>query len=245
MKNKNHFCSFTDVHAHILPGLDDGPKDIRETEKLLRQAWSEGIHTIIATSHFNPKYWDYDPERYNAVLYETRQLAKEIDEEFRIVEGSEIFYREDTIHALLHGKCRTLPNRFALIEFQVNSEFERILHAVQALLLNDYKPLLAHIERYGCIQRKPAAVRDLVDEGAWIQVNTGSLQGNRASFSEKRTARWLLKAGLVDAVATDCHNTLHRPPLYKKCAEYIMGHCPEPYARQILYENPGQISGLQ
>ncbi|MCC8076496.1 MAG: hypothetical protein LIO95_11275 [Clostridiales bacterium] len=241
MSDREPLSGLIDFHAHILPGLDDGPRDMAETETLLRQAYGEGIRVIFATSHYRPQLWQHPPERYWEQLEAVQTLAKQIGLDMQILPGSEVFYSGELIRALADGLCRPLRNRFVLLEFAPDLPFPQMLRAMDVLTANRYRPLVAHAERYACIQARPGLVRQLKTAGGWVQVNTGSIAGPPAPLVEHVTARRLLRGGLIDILGTDCHHAVQRPASYQACADYLLRRCSEEYAWRLLVENPGVI----
>ncbi|MCD8147175.1 MAG: hypothetical protein LUD84_07865 [Clostridiales bacterium] len=241
MSGKEPLSGLIDFHAHILPGLDDGPQTMAEAEALLRQAYGEGIRVIFATSHYRPRLWQYPPERYWQQLEAVQALTRQLGLDLRILPGSEVFYSGELIRALAEDLCRPLRNRFVLLEFAPDVPFPKMLRAMDILTANRYRPLVAHVERYACIQARPGLVRQLKEAGGWVQVNTGSIAGPPAPPVERAAARRLLRGTLIDILGTDCHHTAQRPASYQACADYLLRRCSEEYAWRLLVENPGVI----
>lgn len=231
---------FIDCHCHILPGLDDGARSLRETRRLLELACAEGIDTMIATPHFRPGVWEASREQYLRALAAAREVARELDPAFRILPGNELFCEEGFMYHLAAGACLPLPNRFVLLEFPYHTKLDSMMRAFESLQWNDYHPILAHAERYTCLIGHMGHVAALRRQGVLIQVNTDSLTGENG-WGTRLFTHGLLRAEQIDLLGTDCHNTNTRPPRYRKCAKYVRQHCSLAYGRRLLYENPEHL----
>ena len=111
---------FIDMHCHILPGVDDGAKDIKETKEMLRIAYEEGIRCIIATPHHHPKRGKESPKILRRQAKLVREAAHEIDEHFRIYLGTEIFFGQDVPDKLEAGEILSMNNRdYVLVELSL------------------------------------------------------------------------------------------------------------------------------
>lgn len=208
-----------DIHTHVLPELDDGAKNERESAELLRQEREQGVSEIVFTPHY------YGKKRPLREFVEQRKAALEkiresIPEGMRFRLGAEIHVTgvndppDDVLCALaVEGtKC-------VLLEFPFTKKWGRgLLQRVNEFINEtDYVPVVAHIERYKEAQKNPAIVAQLVQMGCLIQVNTHA-------FLDKRTKRFafaLLKNGLVHCLGTDTHSPLTRPPDYAAAKEAV------------------------
>lgn len=98
--NDKRYPYWIDSHSHILPGLDDGARNFEETEYLLRQAYAEGIRTVIATPHFRPSYWKNTQIQVGEVFEKTRRLAMKISRQLQIYLWNEVYWEEEIIYHL-------------------------------------------------------------------------------------------------------------------------------------------------
>lgn len=253
---------YMDMHTHILPGLDDGSSSMEQTENMLRQAYEEGIRMIIATPHFGIRNPDFRLERAKETLQEVQALADRVTPGLKLLLGNELFYSEGIIDSLQSGEAATLNgSSYALVEFSTRDSYDRIYQCIREFTWNGYIPLIAHIERYRCLEGDLNAVRTLVEQGAVIQVNCRSfLNGTNtqpASQPEKRGlfgrkkkkesgffleekgdwVRQLLAAGLVHFIASDCHDDRTRRPVYRKALVAMEGCCDEQTLLSITQQN--------
>ncbi len=197
-----------DIHAHILPGIDDGARDWDETRQLLKAAWEQGVRHIVATPHFSRRT---DVGKLKELRDRAAELAHEEGLELEISLGQELRYFEELPLYLEQGRALTLAeSRYALVEFQPSDGYQTVKRAVHGLVQAGYIPILAHTERYHCLREK-GRTEELIQSGACLQVNADSLSGGIFD----RTAAWCLKEireRRIHFVASDMHRTDTRPP---------------------------------
>ena len=229
-----------DVHSHILPGIDDGSKNMEETIKMLRMAQKEKIEVMIATPHYNcerrPGFNKKCYEVYEEVCHELTERNLKI----QLLLGNEIFYSAGVVEALKKGEAMTLNNtRYVLVEFQPYVELLTIKKAVQELQMAGYEPILAHIERYECLQ-KEENIQDLVDMGAYIQVNASSISGKKGIRTQWYLKK-LMRHELIHVIGTDTHGSKHRRPKIQDAVSYIKKKAGKDFCERITEENPAKI----
>ena len=130
--------------------------------------------------------------------------------------------------------------RYILVEYNIRTPFSEIKHSIEEMVQARYIPIIAHVERYECLLKKPAYIEELKELGAFIQVNASGVMGERSRL-EKKFIKGLLKRGEVNFVATDAHRDNTRQPYIKKCSEYLEKKFGTEYAKQIFIENPMSI----
>lgn len=198
----------TDIHAHILPGIDDGARDWEETGRLLEAAWEQGVRHIIATPHFSRRA---DIEQLKQLRDSAAELARRKGMGLEISLGQELRYFEELPLYLEQKRALTLAeSRYVLVEFKPADGFQTIRRAVRELVQAGFIPILAHAERYHCLREK-GRTEELIQSGACLQINAESLLGGLFD----RTAVWCLKEireGRIHFVASDMHRTDTRPP---------------------------------
>lgn len=206
-----------DIHAHILPGVDDGSSDWQESEKMLSVACAQGIRHIIATPHFSRRQ---DIEQLKNLQRELQKKADMMEKSVVISLGQEILYFEELIQYLEQGRALTLAgSRYVLVEFLPGDGFGRLYRAVRSLVQASYLPVIAHAERYCCLGRRGRA-GELADCGAYLQVNAGSLKGGMLD----KQAAWCRKEilnGTIHYIATDMHGAVRRPPDIEGAAAWL------------------------
>lgn len=222
-----------DVHAHILPEVDDGAEDMDETNLMLQCAYAQGIRGIIATPHYVERHNLADADAIRESVKLVQIAAKNIAPDFYIYPGQEIFYFDGIAEALRSGKALTLADtRYVLIEFSVSISYQDIVKAVRRLTQARYIPVLAHIERYRCL-RNVGRVEELIQAGAYMQMNYASLTGMR-HVGDRRWCRKMILAGRIHLLGTDMHRMDYRPPNVREAVEWLYKKVEPPYPEQLM-----------
>lgn len=240
-----------DIHNHILPGLDDGAESWDDALEMAEMAVESGVQVIAATSHANLPETLYagvngterreEAERYLMQLETFRGFLKQEKIPLKVCRGMEIFGPDQAAERLKRKELLTLNGtRYCLVEFALDTEAHPVYRTILELRAVGCIPVVAHPERYLCVQRVPAHVYEWYRMGAAIQVNKGSVTGRFGSRAE-RTADSLLRHRLVTAVASDAHSPYRRTPRMDEMKEILAArygdHCP----RLLLEENPARI----
>jgi len=213
-KNGKQNHRLIDLHAHIVPGVDDGAKSIEESLEMLQSAKSDGIETIVATPHvlsFHNTIKDI-----GEIIKQTQKFLEGLNRyavNLQVLQGAEVFFTADVMEYLKeYGEALTL-NRGAyfLLEFPFEFVFPGTRDFIFNVLIEGWIPIIVHPERNKVIQRNPEILYDWVKTGALIQVNAGSLKG---IFGEEAqvTSFHLLHHNLVHVIASDAHSPKHRTP---------------------------------
>lgn len=233
--------NYIDIHTHILPGVDDGAKNMEETIAMLKMAYEEGILTIIATPHYTCGKGNVKVEELQEKKKQVEEEAKKIDKDFSIYLGNELFYSDGIINDLKSGKALTLADsRYVLVEFMPSAPYEKIRLAIHKFVLAGYAPIIAHMERYQCLYRKEELIEELIELGAYIQMNTGSLKGGFFN-QEVSNNKKMVSLGLVHFFGSDCHNTGQRMPRMESTLENLRKKVDHELLDQILFHNPRKI----
>ena len=235
-----------DIHSHIVFDVDDGPKSIEESKILLREAYSQGVRTIVSTSHRRKGMFETPEEKIATNFLKVREMAKEVADDLIIAYGAEIYYTPDVVEKLEKKLIPTLnDSRYALIEFSMNTPYRDIHSALTKVLMLGITPVVAHIERYHTLENDEKKVRELINMGCYMQINSSSvlkprLFGDTYKFMKKR-ARYFLDKDLVHVVASDMHNLDNRPPYMREAYELIAKKYGSGKARELFETNPSKI----
>lgn len=229
---------YFDIHSHILPGIDDGAKDMEETRRMLLIAYEEGIRFIIATPHYIPGKNNMATSRIREIYEEVNQIAEDASKEFRILLGNEIFYSPHIIEALKNEDALTIDNtRYILVEFSSNAAYHQIRDGLNNCIYAGYIPILAHAERYQCLLQNIVLVFELIKLGIYIQINyyciPRGILDSKARFCYK-----LLKNEWVHFLGTDSHGADGRAPHAKAAVKTIKKRYGEDTVRKLLWDNP-------
>jgi len=211
-----------DIHSHILPGIDDGAKNLRETMEIAKIAEKEGITHMIATPHFSFKCQDFVAKVREEIVKLNEVLEKEAMT-LRIYAGAETFLNLELLDRLEKESFLTLNGTdYVLVEFplgEVPLHTEELLYRIR---LMGKKPIIAHPERYKEVMEDPNIVKKWIEQGNFIQINATSILGVSGRRSEK-TAKHLLKHNLVHILATDTHSPRSRKPALKEALKKVEG----------------------
>lgn len=190
-----------DFHSHILPEIDDGSKSYEESLKMLEEAQNIGFDIVISTSHYAVDYYEV-PEYKRKELIEDLNLEENVPE---IILGSEIFLTYNIIDLLKEYKASTINGtNYVLIELPLRHRFTNLKNVINALKENNYRPIIAHPERYMFIQNNFKEIYELEELGVLFQCNYGSILGNYG-IKAKSTMKKMLKNGLVSFMGSDAH----------------------------------------
>lgn len=232
-----------DIHSHILPGIDDGAINTEEAIEMAIMAVESGVKYMVATPHSNvPGICDnYLNKQFIEHFKEFRNIIREMQIPLQLLPGMEIFATPE-LPQLLKAK-KVLPingSKYFLTEFAFDEEFwfcSEILKECQSI---GFIPIIAHPERYECIQDNPEYVAEWTKNGYAMQINKGSILG-RFGRSAKRTADILLQRRMVTCVASDAHSSYRRTPHMGEIQEYLTYEYGQEYAKTLLRDNPLKI----
>lgn len=196
---------YTDIHSHIIWGVDDGAERMEDTFHMLREAKQDDIDSIICTPHMYPGELRFDYERFENHFREAEEYIKDHDLGIKLYRGAEVYYTPNTVRLLQEGKVYTLADtNLVLIEFMPDAGEKQITVATQKIASAGYIPVLAHTERYRAL-RKIQQVEQLKTQfNAQIQVNARTLTA-RFPLMRRAYMNKLIREGLVDYLATDTH----------------------------------------
>ncbi len=228
---------YIDIHSHILPGIDDGAQSEEETRTLLQAELDEGVTAIIATPHFDMEDNFQNLEVVKEKVTLAQKIASELSDDLTIYSGCEILFSRGVLELLSQNKVPCLAEtNYVLVEFYPSESHKEIYHAMRDIIQLGKIPVLAHVERYETFIREEKYIRELIELGAYIQMNTRSLTGKRF---DKRTrfCRSMVKQGMVHFLGSDCHNMEHRPPQMERTAQVIEKIAGERMKRKLTSEN--------
>ena len=233
-----------DIHMHIIPGVDDGSRDMEMSGAMLEQAWSEGIRAIIATPH---SHAFRQPEKVMERFVALKKRLSGRGSQMTLALGCEVLFAgdntDDTMERLKSGQLPSLNGtQYVLTEFMPDVDVAYALNVLQRLRAAEYIPVIAHAERYPKVfgnAKRAAEIHKL----ALIQINAYSLTEERDE-GIRDIARMLLNHGLVDFIGTDAHRMDHRAPNAASGIRYVRENCDPAYARAVLWGNAKRLLRL-
>ena len=226
-----------DFHSHILPEIDDGSKSYEESLKMLEEAQNIGFDTVISTSHYAVDCYE-SPEYKRKELIEDLNLEENVPE---IILGSEIFLTYNIIELLKEYKASTINGtNYVLIELPLRHHFNNLKNIINTLKENDYRPIIAHPERYLFIQNNFKEIYELKELGVLFQCNYGSILGNYG-IKAKSTMKKMLKNGLVSFMGSDAHRKKSRYLQIPKAISLISKYISSEELQNIITHNAEKV----
>jgi protein-tyrosine phosphatase len=227
-----------DIHAHILPGMDDGPQTLEESLAMLEVAASSGTTDIVATPHANLEY-TFDPEVVDRKIAELRRVAPE---RIRVHRGCDFHLTYDNIQDALTRPAKYTVNgkNFLLVELSellIAKTTDDIFARMQEAGIT---PVITHPERNVLLHQRLAQIERWVAGGCLVQITAQSLLGKfgkpARDYSEE-----LLRRGLVHFVASDAHDARRRPPRLDQAFELVSRKFGPRRAERLFVLNPGAV----
>ena len=224
----------TDIHQHLLWGMDDGAATPQAMHHMLQDAHQQGIARAAATCHIAPGLRPFDLGVYRERLHQARDYCAQKGLDVEIIPGAEIAWTYQTVSALRQKKAPALGETdYVLLELWRDVSLQEARSAVRSLISAGYCPVLAHVERYRCFEWLPKqALRFRRETGALFQINADTLL-QPGNMVEKRFVRILLEEHGLDAVASDAHGTKSRPQNLRKAHDWLRKHTDAAYARAL------------
>jgi protein-tyrosine phosphatase len=227
-----------DIHHHLLPGLDDGPKDLDTSVAMAKLAAAEGITHIVCTPHANATY-EYDPAVNAARTEELRKRLAAEGVDIKLGSGCDFHMSFDNVSRAKVDAARFSINGlgYLLVEVPDYGLPPGLTETFYELQLAGLTPILTHPERNPTLQNEPARMAEWLRGGMLIQVTADSLTRHKGKKAE-RMAFELLEKRWVHFLATDAHNTTSRPPRMREAHDLVATKFSASYAHALCLTNP-------
>ena len=207
-----------DVHCHILPGIDDGSRNLEESMEMIREAYKAGFTNIISTSH-------YIEESYNVPKVKRQELIDmlnlKIEQEgmnIKIYNGAEAYITPNLVELIKAEELPTMNGtKYLLMELPMHNQILNLESIVSKVINQGITLIIAHPERYSYVQKNYKVLNELADMGVLFQANYGSCIGQYGKEAEKALKK-LLKANRISFFGTDCHRA---GSVYEKMPEIL------------------------
>ncbi|MBS6706460.1 hypothetical protein QUW49_01420 [Lacrimispora saccharolytica] len=231
-----------DIHTHILPEVDDGSPNMDISLMMAEAAARSGVGMVAATCHSNQEQFEnFESERLRQRFEDLQQEIARERIPVELVRGMEIWGVGALRDKIRSGRLIPLNrSRFYLVEVPFDMEPEEILGQLMEILALGKVPVLAHPERYYCVQDRPSWVYEWRMLGVLAQMNKGSIFGRFGPKTEK-TAEVLLNHQMVNCIASDAHGAEYRTADLGSAREFLERHYSAEYAELLLSRNPEQI----
>jgi protein-tyrosine phosphatase len=224
-----------DIHCHILPGLDDGPKSLEMATAMAEMAISDGITHVIGTPHAHPEF-KFDPA---AIKQRRDELQQLFEGRLILATGRDFHLSYENLTDIRMNPTRYTLNQknYLLVEFADFSIPPSLDQALHHLQLAGLSPIVTHPERNPLIRAQPERLFKWLRQGCYAQVTAQSLLGKFGKSAQETSQEWLA-GGAVHFIASDAHNVTSRPLRLKETYEWVAKTHGEEIARALLVENP-------
>lgn len=230
-----------DIHCHIIPGIDDGAKDIEDAIKMARIAYKDGITNIVATPHLMEEGIYRDNNQISAKVDGLNRLIEDEGIDVKIMMGNEVYITPNLPTLVELGQANTINNtQYLLIEFPMFDIPNYTEDVIYRLKLMGITPIIAHPERYREVIENPNRLIGFIEQGALLQANSGSVMGR---FGEKigETVETLISHNMIHLVASDGHSSRSRTPRLKKAYEKVKAIHGKDKANKLFYDHPKRV----
>jgi protein-tyrosine phosphatase len=217
----------TDMHSHVLPGIDDGAQTVEDSIYLVKKMMSLGIKKIIATPHVMIDYYRNDAESIGNALSLLNSELKNQNINIDITAAAEHYFDETFEQRIDERKAFTMGDNYVLFEFSFITQPPNAIHVIQKMKDAGYKPILAHPERYGYMSIDE--MKTLRSWGCDLQLNTISLSGYYGKQT-KKIAEEMIDNQMVDFISSDMHHPRH--------AAAFENTLKMPYLEKLLFDYP-------
>jgi len=204
-KNKDFSILKTDIHSHLIPGIDDGVKTLEEAAFCIKEMKNLGFSKIITTPHVNIDYFYNTTDEIKDGLEILNNYLKKENIDILVEASAEYYLNNDLIENIENNNLITFGDNYILFELSYFNPVKILDEAIFKLQTKGYKPVLAHPERYNYWFDNLDVLKNLKNKGVYFQMNTLSLSG---AFSEgaKQMAEKLIKNNMIEFIGSDAHN---------------------------------------
>lgn len=195
----------TDLHSHLIPGIDDGSKTLEDSIMLIREMWNLGYRKLITTPHIMNDYYKNTPEIIMSGLATLRAELNRLEIKMEVEAAAEYMLDDGFMDKFKNGDLLTFGNNFILVELSYIAEPPNLDSIFFELQTNGYQVVLAHPERYNYWHHDFSKYQNLYDRNIYLQMNINSLTGWYSNES-KVVAEKLLEHKLISFLGSDLHN---------------------------------------
>ena len=231
-----------DIHSHILPEVDDGPKSWDVSVAMCRMAATDGITHMVATPHANDRY-HYDREYLKGVLAHLQQL---VGDTIKLSLGCDFHLSYDNLQDAFSNPTRYVieGSQYMLVELSNYSVPPQTTDSFLKLGDCGMTAIITHPERNPIVRESPQRIVEWAEQGCVIQMTGSALTGFWGE-RVRRVAQWLLECQSVHVLATDAHDTAKRVPVLSTARDAAAVICGEAVADALVEANPRAIVSAQ
>lgn len=208
----------TDMHSHLIPGIDDGAKTIEDSIELIRFLHGMGYRRLITTPHVMSDYFRNTPEIILQGLQSVREAVKEQDIPVQIDAAAEYYIDDGFMRKMEEEPLLTFGDNYLLVEVSYINPPDNVLDVLFRAQVLGYRPILAHPERYPFWYRDLTEYQRFYENGIILQLNLNSLSGYYGPDA-KKIGEKLIDLQIIGALGTDMHHTKHADALKRTATE--------------------------
>ena len=198
----------TDIHSHLIPGIDDGSKSMEESLAMLKRFSELGFKKVITTPHIMSDFYKNTPEIILGGLKNVKEALKKHHINIEIEAAAEYYLDFSFEELIKEEKLLSFGDNYVLFELSFMNEPNRVKDVIFNLQNAEYKPILAHVERYPYYFNQWDKIEDFKNRGCLMQLNINSLSGGYGP-QVKKMAEELINRNLIDLIGSDCHHMGH------------------------------------
>lgn len=207
--------NFVDIHCHILPGIDDGAKNIDDSISIIKGLHDLGIREFIPTPHImQDLYFNDDESIGNSFQVLLEAINKTDLKDIPINPSAEYMMDDNFSNLLSNNSLFPLKGKYVLVEMSYLQPPINLEEIIFNIKMKGFIPVLAHPERYSFFHNKKEYYKELKRLGCFFQLNLLSLSEYYGKSTQK-TGQFLIEENLIDFVGTDTHNMNHLKNLSK------------------------------
>jgi protein-tyrosine phosphatase len=232
-----------DIHSHILPGLDDGASTMETALAMARIAAEDGIKAMIATPHiFRDRIQETNLDLIRPAVDKFKAALQKQNIPLDIFAGAEVHISHNLFQIIGRHRQELVLNKgmYVLVEFPSTHVFAGVKDLFFDLMTESLIPIIAHPERNRVFRHNAHLLFELIEMGALVQINQGSLFGLYGE-SAKDAVRNFIEMRFVHFAATDCHNPTASAPQLSQAVQELITLAGEEASRALVEDNPRAV----
>ena len=231
---------YTDMHTHLLCGVDDGAKDEETMRAMLDAAYADGVRRLCATPHFQPDFYGDNTRLRDEAFARLSAYAAERYPDLSLSLGNEIGYRTECLDDIRKGNSLLLGGKYVLLDFPADVSLFIMENALSRFFSGGYRVVLAHVERYEALFGEYKLLREWQESGVYFQMTASYLAASLSGYARKHRKK-LLSTSLISMVASDGHDLSFRPMQLSAAEKALCRFGGQALASQLLYHVPNKV----
>ncbi|MDN3384670.1 capsule biosynthesis protein CapC [Pseudoalteromonas sp. APC 3358] len=234
-----------DIHSHILPGIDDGAKDLSDSLALLNIAQNDGITHMVATPHIHIGRFNNSASQLYSELANLKAQALVNNIGIKLAVAAEVRLDVELMSLVLSNKLPFIGTlnsvNYLLLELPHSHVPQGYDKFINWLAKQNIKVIIPHPERNRDIQANPFYIERLKQLGCEFQLTASSIEGAWGETA-KIISIDMLKKGLVTYIASDAHSVKRRPPILSKAKQIVSEQIGQNDAHDLFFTNPKRLT---